>query len=384
MPAMGPRVLILSASVGTGHLRAAEAVELALRQTAPDAFVQNIDVLTLTNAIFRRIYGRMYIDLVNHLPHFLGHMYDWMDKPRRPKYPPDRFRLILENLNLGKLLKLLKRQDWDVIVNTHFLPAELIAALRKKRLIHTPQITVTTDLDTHRMWVNQPCEKYTTATEEGAAYLHSYGVPAEHTVVTGIPVHPVFAEPKTPAECRSLHGLDDDRPVILQLAGGFGVGPVANLFEAICSIKTPIQVVAVAGKNPRAKKLLDAVSVPRRHRAVIFGFTDRIDELMGAADIVVSKPGGLTTSETLSRGAAMAIVNPIPGQEIRNSDWLLENSAAIKINNVPTAGMKLEALLSDPRRLAELKANSLRLGRPRAAFDVAELALEMARRGRRE
>jgi processive 1,2-diacylglycerol beta-glucosyltransferase len=306
-----------------------------------------------------------------------------MDKPRRPKYPPDQFRLLLEQLNLAKLLKLLRTQDWDVIVNTHFLPAELIAALRKKRLIDTPQITVTTDFDTHRMWVNEPCELYTTATEEGAAYLHSYGVPAEHTRVTGIPVHPVFAIPKTQAECRAKHGLDMERPVILQLAGGFGVGPVAQLYEGICSIKMPIQAVAVAGRNPRAKKLLEDVPVPRRHKSLIFGYTDRIDELMGAADVVLSKPGGLTTSEALARGAAMAIVNPIPGQEIRNSDWLLENAAAIKINNVPTVGMKLEALLSDPRRLNELKSNSRRLARPRAAFDVAELALAIARRGRR-
>jgi len=122
------------------------------------------------------------------------------------------------------------------------------------------------------------------------------------------------------------------------------------------------------------------VNVPRRHKAKIFGFTDKIDELMNVADVVVSKPGGLTTSETLARGAAMVIVNPIPGQEIRNSDWLLENQAAVKINNIPTASGKLESIFSDKNRLEFLKSNSRRLARPRAAFDVAELALSFARR----
>jgi processive 1,2-diacylglycerol beta-glucosyltransferase len=378
---MQPRVLILSAAVGVGHLRAAEAVELAVRELAPEAFVQNTDVLSLTNSIFRRIYGKMYIDLVNHAPHFLGYMYDWMDRPRRPKYPPDRLRLIIERLNLGQLLDLLRQEHWDVIVSTHFLPAELIASLRRKRKIHTPQITVTTDFDSHRMWVNQPCELYTTATSEAAAYLHSYGVPPEHTIVTGIPIHPVFSRPKSRQHCLDSHGLDGSRPVVLQLAGGFGVGPVAKLFQSILSAPTPLQMIVVAGKNAKAKKQLEAVAVPRRHKAAIFGFTDKIDELMGAADIVVSKPGGLTTSEAISRGAAMAIVNPIPGQEIRNSDYLLENCAAIKLNNLPTAGLKLDALLTNAPRLESLKCNARRLARPRAAFDVAELALQMARRG---
>src|SRR5580704_16016529 len=146
---MTARILILSASVGAGHLRAAQAVELALRELAPDAIVKNVDVLTLTNAVFRRIYGKFYLDLVNHAPHVLGYLYDWMDRPRMPKYPPDRIRLLLEKVNLTKFTEMLEDEQWDVIVNTHFMPAEIIAALRKKGLIHTPQITVTTDFDTH-------------------------------------------------------------------------------------------------------------------------------------------------------------------------------------------------------------------------------------------
>jgi processive 1,2-diacylglycerol beta-glucosyltransferase len=375
---MSARVLILSASVGAGHVRAAEALERAFRIVAPDATVKHIDVLNLTNVMFRRIYGKAYLDLVNHAPHVLGYMYDWMDKPRRPKYPMDRLRVVMEKINLGKLLDLLRREHWDIIVNTHFLPAELIAMLRKKRAIHTRQMTVTTDFDTHRLWVNQPCELYTTATEEGAAYLHSWGVPAEHTVVTGIPIDPVFATEKSRESCLAAHGLVGDRPIILQLAGGFGVGPVASLFSSILNIEMPVQVIAVSGRNAKVKKQLEGIPIPRRHKAAIFGFTDKIDELMNVADIVVSKPGGLTTSETLARGAAMAIVNPIPGQEIRNSDYLLESRAAIKINNLPTAKMKLQALLSDPVRLEELKANARRLARPRAAFDIANLALNAA------
>src|SRR5689334_6812289 len=123
---MPKKILVLSASVGAGHMRAAEAVELALRETAPDALVKNVDVLTLTNGAFRRVYGTAYLDLVNKAPHVLGYFYDMMDRPRRPKSTRDRLRLIVEKLNLKSLCDLLECESWDTIVNTHFLPAEII------------------------------------------------------------------------------------------------------------------------------------------------------------------------------------------------------------------------------------------------------------------
>jgi len=381
---MPARILVLSASVGAGHVRAAQAVELALRETAPDAVVKNVDVLTLTNAPFRKIYGEAYLDLVNKAPHVLGYFYDHMDKPRGADSKRDKLRLLVERLNLTSLCDVLECEGepgWDAIVNTHFMPAAIIASMRKKKKLRTPQMTVTTDFETHRLWVNQPCDHYTTATEEGAAYLHHWGVPGDDISVTGIPIHPVFSKPKPRDAAMKRQGIAGGRPVVLQLAGGFGVGPVAEIFASIMNVQTPIELVVVTGKNAAAKKKLEAAKPPKQHRVKVLGFTDQMDELMAAADIVISKPGGLTTSETLARGAAMVVVNPIPGQESRNSDYLLENGAAIKINNLPTLAMKLEALLADPQRLQQLRDNARRIGRPQAAFDVAARALRLAGAG---
>jgi processive 1,2-diacylglycerol beta-glucosyltransferase len=372
---MPARILVLSASVGAGHMRAAQAVELALRELAPDAEVKNLDVLTLTNAAFRKVYASAYLDLVNHAPYVLGYMYDLMDRPRRAGSKRDRLRVAVEKLNLNKFCDLIEEGRWDVAVNTHFLPAELIAHLRRKGKCGLPQITVTTDFETHRLWVNEPCEAYTTATEEGAANLRKWGVPEAHVHVTGIPIHPVFSRPKDRAGCLKSQGLVGDRPVVLQLAGGFGVGPIGQLFRAILEVPTPLEVVVVCGKNTDAKAELEAAEVPPRHRVKVMGFTTEIDELMAVADVVVSKPGGLTTSEVLARGAAMAIVNPIPGQESRNSDFLLENGAAIKINNAATLPFKLGKLLEDRVKLEAIKRNAQRIAKPQAAFDAARLAL---------
>jgi processive 1,2-diacylglycerol beta-glucosyltransferase len=372
---MPARVLVLSASVGAGHMRAAQAVELALREVAPDAQVKNLDVLTLTNAAFRKVYASAYLDLVNHAPYVLGYMYDLMDRPRRAGSKRDRLRVVVEKLNLNKFCDLIEEGRWDVAVSTHFLPAEIIASLRRDGKCGLPQMTVTTDFETHRLWVNEPCEAYTTATEEGAANLRKWGVSPERVHVTGIPIHPVFSRPKDRWACLKNQGLLGDRPVVLQLAGGFGVGPIGQLFRAILEVPTPLEVVVVCGKNAEAKEELGQVEVPPRHRVKVMGFTTEIDELMAVADVVVSKPGGLTTSEVLARGAAMAIVNPIPGQESRNADFLLENGAAIKINNAATLPFKLGRLLEDREKLEAIKSNARRIAKPLAAFDVARLAL---------
>jgi processive 1,2-diacylglycerol beta-glucosyltransferase len=377
---MPPRVLVLSASVGAGHLRAAEAVELALRQSFPDATVRNLDVLEMTNRLFRRVYGKLYLDLVNLAPHALGYFYDLMDQPSRSgRNRGDRLRLVAEKLNLKTFMKFLRAEPWDLVINTHFLPAEIIAALRKRGELSLPQVTVTTDFETHRLWVNPPCERYYTATEEGALYLRHWGVPAEHIFVTGIPIHPVFSTPKDRAACLHKHGLADDRPVILQLSGGFGVGPIEKLFHALLQTDKPIQLVTITGRNEVLKEQLSAIAPPPRHRVKVLGFTKEIDELMQSADLVVTKPGGLTTSEVLAREAVMVIVNPIPGQESRNSDYLLETGAAIKVNNTATLAYKVNSLLADPSRLDRLRANVRRIARPQAAFDVVANALELVR-----
>src|SRR5262249_34465306 len=160
--------------------------------------------------------------------HVLGFFYDMLDQPSKSgKNRGDRFRLAIEKLNLKHFIRFLEEEPWDLVINTHFLPAEIIANLRKKKRLELPQVTVTTDFETHRLWVNQPCDRYFTATTEGSLYLRHWGVPAEvETIPTGIPIHPVFSEPKDRSECLKRQGLVGDRPIVLQLAGGFGVGPI--------------------------------------------------------------------------------------------------------------------------------------------------------------
>ena len=375
---MNPRILILYASVGAGHGRAAQAVELALREICPQAFIRNVDVLDLTNPAFRRVYGRSYFDAVARAPHLVGYLYDRLDQPlRKWERAVDRIRFAAQGMNLRKLTELLTQDDWDLAINTHFLPAEVIGAFLRAGRIRFPQVTVTTDFDTHRLWCNPPCEYYFTATAEGRANLAAWGIDPARITSTGIPVHPLFSRPRDSWDCKRRLDLCGDRPVVLQLAGGLGVGPIERIHRELLNVAMPLQLVVVAGRNAAARDQIEAIPCPSRHHRVIFGFTHRMDELMAAADVIVSKPGGLTASEALCRGAAMMIVDPIPGQETRNSDYLLENGAAVKVNNLASLGLKLTMLLSEPGRLDSLRAAARRLARPSAAYDIAEQSLRI-------
>jgi processive 1,2-diacylglycerol beta-glucosyltransferase len=384
-PTGRPRVLILSVSAGTGHLRAAQAVELALRERAPHAFVRNVDVLDHALPPFRRCYGGMYLDFVDLAPPVLGFFYTLMDSADHsgPNFW-DRLRLSLEQFSLRSLIALVLNGHWDLIISTHFLPGEILAALRREGRLPAPHVIVTTDFETHRLWVNQPCEHYFTATEEAAVYLERFGVPPRDVSAVGIPIHPDFNRPLDRAACRARHGLPGDRPVVLQLAGGHGCGRTSEILRALLDVEGPLDLVVVTGRNPKRKAKLEATPAPARHRVRVLGYTDHIHELMAAADLVVTKPGGLTTSELLAVGAAVVVVDPIPGQEDRNSDYLLENGAAVKVNHSPTLAYKVTSLLRDPEHLARLRANARRLARPRAAFDVVERSLAVLRMGNAE
>jgi processive 1,2-diacylglycerol beta-glucosyltransferase len=379
-PGCRPRILVAAASIGTGHLRAADALVAALRQLVPQAVVESADVLRLATPPFRFCYSHVYLDLVRWAPELLGIIYNQFDRPRRRDPGPWYYiRVWLEKCNLGGYVELLESQPWDLVISTFFLPAEIIAALRRSGRVKAPQVLVVTDFEAHSNWVAEPCDLYCTATEESARYLHWFGVPLEATAVTGIPIHPVFSRPKDAAACRARQGLAGDRPVVLLLAGGHGAGPVEEPFQALLDTEVPLEVVAVTGHNARARERLLALPTPERHRVHVLGYTDQMDELLAAADLVVTKPGGLTVSEALARGAAMLLINPIPGQEERNSDFLLEGGAAVKVNHMPTLAFKVTELLRDPGRVERLKANARRLARPRAAFDIAARSLELIR-----
>jgi len=368
------KVLLLSASAGAGHVRAAEAIEKAFKQRkdSDGVEVHHFDVLNYTNKLFRHLYSKAYIDLVNKMPEVPGWVYDKLDKP----WKNERRRLALDKLNTRPFVKLLREYQPDLIVCTHFLPAEIVSWLKAKERLASRQVIIVTDFDVHAMWLVHHYERYFVALDEARVYLEVLGIPAEKITVSGIPIDPVFAIKKDKQEMRAKHGLAPDRTTILLSAGGFGVGSVDALVQSLLPLQQRAQIVAICGRNEELKERLTKLAARIKPDASVllkpFGYTKEMDELMTASDLVLGKPGGLTTSEALAKGLVFVIVNPIPGQEERNSDHLLEGAAAIRCNNLPTLSYKLDRLLGDPQRFKSMQANARRMGHPNAAREIVD------------
>ena len=370
---MFQKILILSASVGNGHTRAAQALEKTFRLKNAAAEIRHEDTLDFTNPLFRQIYGKSYLDLVNNAPEILGWMYDQFDEP----WKNEKRRLFIEKLNTQPLVKMVREYNPDWIVCTHFLPAEIISDLKTKGKLSCPQAIVVTDFDLHALWLCRNYERYFVALDETKFYLESLGFPAEKISVTGIPIDPIFAETKDKQAMREKYHLDADKPTIILSAGGFGVGRIEILLKSLQAIRQPVQILAMCGRNEELKTKLAAMPPEGENsRVVAVGYTTEMDEYMSASDLVVGKPGGLTTCEALAKGLIFVVVNPIPGQEERNSDHLLENGAGVKCNNLATLGYKVEQLLKDQTKLDTMRQKALRFARPNAAAEIVDKLLE--------
>jgi processive 1,2-diacylglycerol beta-glucosyltransferase len=371
-----PRVLILSASAGAGHVRAAEALEKAFGATGA-CYVEHIDAIGYVSKLFQRLYDDAYIAMVKHAPSLMGLLYDQTDQPWRH---PQR-RLALDRLNTQPMIRMLKRVQPELCVATHFLPAEILAWLIAKRKLRARHVIVVTDYDVHAMWLCRTVDRYDVALPESAEYLAGIGVPREKIRVSGIPVDPLFEIPVASRDARRNLGLSADAMIVLMSAGGYGVGPLEQLVRGLLALGQPWQIVAIAGKSEKLKARLEQLSraagslADGASRLVAVGFTREMDQYMAAADALIGKSGGLTTSEALSRGLPMILIEPIPGQEERNADHLLESGAAIRCNNLPAAPWKIAALLKNPAKLSAMRAAATAMSRPAAARTIVEDAL---------
>ncbi|MCC6353608.1 MAG: glycosyltransferase [Verrucomicrobiae bacterium] len=369
------RVLILSASAGTGHIRAAEALEKVCRSTGAIGETIHFDALTFTNKLFRDFYSKFYIRLVQDAPTLLGWWYETSDEP----WMTDKMRLMFDRMNTQPLVRMIGKLRPDITICTHFLPAEIISWLMVQGKVSTRLSIVVTDLDFHAMWLSRSFHRYFVAMDETREHLRMMGLPEGRVTVSGIPIDPAFSEPFDAADFRRCHGLRTDRPVVLVSAGALGVGPAEHVARILTMLRTPCQVVLVCGRREglvgRVEARLAESGVKPHLSFKAIGYTDEMHRWMRVADLFVGKPGGLTTAEALACGLPFVVFSPIPGQEERNSDHLLEKGVAIRCNELTTMPFKLDALLQNPERMDSMRLNAIRLARPHAAKTVVRTLL---------
>ena len=367
------KTLILYASVGGGHRSAALALAEAFRELDPSGAVETRDVLEFTPAFFRRLYAETYAWLVNNTPEVWGYLYEHGGR-RTVERKTARLVRAFDRINYRRFLSFIERFGPDAVVATHFLPSEIIFPLAEKGEFSLPYYLVLTDHDAHALWVRRGPRCFFVGSEEVRVLLEAAGIEPERIRVTGIPVSRRFRHGlQRQAACRAL-GIPEEGKVALLVGGASGIEEILPFAQALAPLDDT-WTLAVAGRNEELARRFDelAVGAPcfRPYR-----FVQNIEVLMSAALVVVTKSGGLTTSECLALGRPMIIARPTPGQEDRNADYLLEGGAAWKARTPESLRWKVQRLWREPNCLERLSRSAHALGRPRAAEVIARHVLQ--------
>jgi processive 1,2-diacylglycerol beta-glucosyltransferase len=336
--------------------------------------VAHIDSLQHSNPVFRRVYSDFYMRMVKLTPAMLGWVFDRTDEP----WKTDNWRLLLDRMNTAPLVKKIREFAPDICICTHFLPAQIIGSLIRRQRIDTKLAIVVTDFDIHAMWLSKLFHHYFVALDEAKAHLAMLGFPPGRITVSGIPIDPVFSVRKNAATLREKHGLQNDLPVVLVSGGALGVSSAELMVRVLGHLQTPAQVAVICGRSEElqasVREVVANLDAPHL-KFHVMGYTNEMDEWMKLSDLFIGKPGGLSTSEAMACGLPMVVFQPIPGQEERNSDHLLEHGAAVRCNQLTTLAYKVDQLLQDPARLRGMCNAARALGRPAAAQTVVDTLL---------
>ena len=375
MKIVSKRILLLSVSAGSGHVRAAEALRAEAELDPAHVSATHLDVMQFVSGAFRNLYTDFYIKLVSDHPALWGYLYQ-ITNDAQPDSSLQKLRRGIERLSTSALRAEIDRLQPDAIICTHFLPAELLSRMLREGSLSCPVWVQVTDFDLHRMWVHDRMSGYFAANDEVAFRLRARGIDAAAIHVSGIPIMPAFRHPGSRSACAAQFGLDPQRTTLLLMGGGAGLGSIDEIAAQILGLPGDFQLIVTAGKNQEAQRSLQQLTKQFPTRLFAQGFSNQVERLMACADLVITKPGGLTTSECLTMGLPMIVNAPIPGQEERNADFLLEQGVALKAFDGITLAYRINHLLTHPNKLADMRAKAIALGRPDAAHTVLQTVLE--------
>lgn len=366
-----PRILLLHASVGTGHKRAAQALRIAFEQDQTSE-IQVEDVLDYTPWLFRQAYARSYLELTDHAPLVWGYFYSQTNIDPELAEVTNNVRKIVENLGTNGLKDVINRFPSDIIVCTHFLPMELLVRLKLKAKLPQPIYCVITDYAAHTFWTYTEIDGYFVATDQTRNQLTRRGVPATKVCVSGIPVDPAIITPKDPMQLRRQRGLPHSGRVITLFGGGMENGRVRLIVEGLLHSGMEGTLIVVAGRNISLTGDLADLVCSTTMRLRILGFITYVDDVIAASDLVITKAGGLIISEIIARGIPLVVIDPIPGHEEWNADFVVSSGAGVQLRMADSVPETVCRLLNKPSILDNMRLSAVAAGRAHAAFDIVQ------------
>lgn len=368
-------ILLMYITKVSGHRQATMAIQGALRQLAPQAKIPCINGFGYTYPTLEKIINRAYMGMIRRTPQLWDYLYD---NPKVVKKSAV-FQRFLHRSSHAKLERLFERHQPDTVVCTQAFPCGMVADFKRTHNKKILLVGVLTDYAPHSFWINEGVDYYIVPAEDVKDRFIKKGVAPDRIKVYGIPIRMKFASQLDRGPIWQRLGLDPRVPVILIMGGGQGLGPIQEVVQSLMDIPLPLQIIVLTGINKKLTEWLAVIQPTAKHKLVYFEYSKQVDVLMEISTLIITKPGGMTTSESLAKGLPMVIVNPLPGQEMNNTDFLLKKGIAIRIDQAGDVKEEVEYLLKSPERLASMRKAAQENAKPHASLDIARLILDYRR-----
>ena len=368
-------ILILTASTGGGHKRAAAAIEAKIRQSHPETTVHVVDALKSIGKMYNKTVCGGYHFLATKLPKLYGVFYRITDRPSI------LYRAVMKSNTMmtKKLLRAIEGYKPDIIIICHPFVTTMVSCLKTNGMPGVKAIALITDYDSHRTYIAPNIDAYVLAQPDMAQKLiKEYGVDKNKIYPLGIPTFDKFTAEFSKEELCKREGLDPNKKTVLLMAGSFGVTGVLRFYEQLAKAVDDLQMIVITGKN---KKLFEQMNelvleLNTKKRTKLLYFVDNVEDYMHVSDLIVTKPGGLTVTESLACGLPLAIYSAFPGQELDNAEYLVGKRVAVLLDKKRGAE-QIISLINSPGELEKMKENCRSLAMPDSAGKLYQLAQKL-------
>lgn len=380
---MGYRILISYASAGGGHLSASKAIEEAFKKIDPTSEVETIDILSFTPFIFRLIYANGYLFLANRIPFLWGLLFTAKEDFSNISKGSFFYRFFMRII-ARKFIKYALQKKPDAMIFTHFLPAKIMQDVKEKRKLNFLTALCITDYGIHSIWITPGIDLYFLPAEqmlyEVMANIDKIGIKKENLLVSGIPIELKFSKEVEREKILSDLSFSKDFPVILFYSGLLSFKDIKKILFNLCFLEIPYQLIVIIGKKERTRERVEELLKNLNDKNLkgwkVFNFVRNMEELLSISTIILTKAGGLITTEALQKGVIPFLIENYPGQEERNADFLLEEGLAIKINQYSSLRYKILRVLNNPDRLREMRERGMKFSKGESALKIAEKILQ--------
>ncbi len=370
------KILVLYSTGGMGHKKAATAVFKAFKdKTDADIDVEIMDVLDFANSVYKFLYLKLYVFLMSRGKLLWGALYYFSNIPLVDTLTRS-VRGRTDSMSLPKLVPTLVEKNPDAIVATHFMLSSVAGILKKHKNFSSKLFTLVTDYGPHSFWLSRYIDRFFVGSTSVKQEMMKRDVPEDKIDVTGLPVGEEFRRKYDIADLRKKYGLEEGKKTIFLISGGFGVGPIGKILLSLNKCRADIQVITVCGHNEKIYENIRLLEKKLKYKVVLFGFTDKVAELMSASDLMITKAGGISVTEALNTSLPMVMFASMPGQETWNEDFLLRNGAAVKAKKISDIPVVADKILLSPGSRSVFGRNIEHIRKPRAADDIVDIVLE--------